>query len=83
MNLELTTRFLLVSLAINYGVLLVWFVAFVFARDWMHRLHGRWFRLSERTFDAIHYSAMAVYKIGILLFNLVPLIALHLARAGG
>jgi hypothetical protein len=27
-------------------------------------------------FDAIHYAAMAIYKIGIILFNLVPYAAL-------
>jgi hypothetical protein len=28
------------------------------------------------SFDAIHYAGLAVYKIGIILLNLVPLIAL-------
>jgi hypothetical protein len=28
--------------------------------------------------DALHYGSMAVYKIGILLLNLVPLVALWL-----
>jgi hypothetical protein len=42
----------------------------------MFRLHGRWFRLSEEHFDAIHYAGMAVYKIGVLLFNLAPYFAL-------
>lgn len=64
----------------NYAVLLVWFVAFVFAHDRLHRLHARWFALSVERFDAIHYGAMAVYKIGVLLFNLVPYIALTLMR---
>jgi len=45
---------------------------FVFAHDWMSRLHGRWFRLSPERFDSIHYAGMAVYKIGILLFNVAP-----------
>jgi hypothetical protein len=44
----------------------------------MYRLHGRWFRLSPEQFDAIHYGAMAVYKIGILLLNLVPYLALRI-----
>lgn len=75
-------RFLLWSLAFNYLVLFVWFFAFVFARDGLRRLHGRWFRLPDATFDAIHYGGMAVYKIGILLFNLAPLVALWLMRNG-
>ncbi len=63
---------------INYGVLFVWFIGFMIGRDWMQRFHGRWFRLPVEKFDAIHYAAMAVYKIGILLFNLVPYIVLRI-----
>ena len=70
---------LLWGVGINYGVLLVWFGAFVYAHDGMYRLHTRWFKLSVETFDAIHYAGLATYKIGILLFNLVPLIALYLS----
>jgi hypothetical protein len=57
---------------------MIWFVVFVFARNWMKQVHGKWFRLSDASFDVIHYSGMAVYKIGILLFNLTPLIAIYL-----
>ena len=75
-------RFLLFSTLINYAVLIVWFLAFVLARGWMRNLHGRWFKLPDATFDAIHYGGMAAYKIGILLFNLTPLLALLLLRHG-
>ena len=81
-----TTRidFLLWSLIINYVILLWWFGAFVFARGWMYRLHSRWFRISEERFDTIHYAGMAIYKIGILLFSLAPLVALLImSRQGG
>lgn len=71
-------RFLLFSTLVNYAILIAWFLAFVFARDWMRRLHGRWFKLPDATFDATHYAGMAAYKIGILLFNLTPLLALYL-----
>jgi hypothetical protein len=67
---------LLWCLAINYGVLLIWFGVFVGAHDRLYRMHSRWFRLSVETFDVLHYGGMAVYKIGVLLFNLVPLLAL-------
>jgi hypothetical protein len=75
-------RFLLWSLATNYGILLIWFLVFVFAKNWMRRLHSRWFHLSDSTFDAIQYGCMAVYKIGILLFNLAPLLALYFMGRG-
>jgi hypothetical protein len=63
---------------INYGVLLVWFLAFVYAHDWMYSMHARWFRLSVETYDALNYAMAAIYKIGIMLLNLVPLVALCL-----
>lgn len=75
-------RFLLFSTLVNYAVLVVWFLAFVNARDGMRSLHGRWFRLPDATFDAVHYGGMAAYKIGILLFNLAPLLALWLLHRG-
>ena len=61
---------------INYVVLLGWFLVFILAHDWIYRFHSRWFQLPVERFDTIHYAGMAVYKIGILLFNLVPYVAL-------
>nr|WP_242471008.1 hypothetical protein [Thiocystis violacea] len=66
------------STIINYGFLLLWFALFILAHDGMYRLQGRWFRLSVETFDTIHYAGMAAYKLGILLLNLAPWVALHL-----
>ncbi|MDN5513337.1 MAG: hypothetical protein L0G64_13700 [Acinetobacter sp.] len=80
MNDDLWSRFLLSSLLINYIILMIWFLAFIFARDWMKQVHGKWFQLSDTTFDAIHYGGMAIYKIGILLLNVVPFVALYLIR---
>jgi hypothetical protein len=70
---------LLWCVGINYGVMLVWFGVFVCAHDWMYRLHTRWFTLSVETFDAIHYAALSIYKIGVILLNLVPLVSLYLS----
>ena len=64
---------------INYAVLLIWFGAFFGAHDWLFRMHTRWFKLSTETFDAINYAGMATYKIGVLLFNVTPLIAVCIA----
>lgn len=80
MNDDLWSRFLLSSLLINYIILMIWFLAFIFARNWMKQVHGKWFQLSDTTFDAIHYGGMAIYKIGILLLNVVPFFALYLIR---
>ncbi|HLA94133.1 MAG TPA: hypothetical protein VK612_00325 [Pyrinomonadaceae bacterium] len=79
MNLETIQHFLLWSTIINYVILVIWFAAFILARETLYRLHTKWFRLSSEAFDAVHYGGMAVYKIGIMLFNLVPLLVLCFA----
>jgi len=70
--------FLFCCTILNYLVLLLWFVVFSLAHDWIFKLHGRWFRLTTAQFDALHYAGMAVYKVGILLLNLVPYVALNI-----
>jgi hypothetical protein len=55
---------------------MLWFLLLVFAHDWIFHLHRVWFKLTNEQFNVIHYAGMGIYKIGILLFNLVPLIAL-------
>jgi len=76
MSIELMRSFLLWCTVINYAILLLWFLAFTLAHQWMRRFHGRWFRLSDEQFDSLHYIGMSIYKIGILLFKVVPLVVL-------
>lgn len=78
MTLPELKQFLLWCAGLNYAVLLIWSGVLIFAHDWMYRLHCRWFKLSVETFDALNYAGLAVYKIGILLLNLMPWIALSL-----
>ena len=70
---------LLWCVVINYAAMLVWFGAFVYAHDWMYRMHTRWFKISVETFDALHYMGLSMYKVGVVLLNLVPLVALWLS----
>ncbi|MBA1444224.1 MAG: hypothetical protein M3H12_17100 [Chromatiales bacterium] len=64
---------------INFGLLIWWFLFFMLAHDWIYRMHSRWFSLSVERFDTVHYAGMALFKIGIFLFNLVPFFALSIA----
>jgi hypothetical protein len=83
MSIEIFREFLLWCSVINYGLLLLWFLAFALAHDALYRFHGRWFRWTAEQFDALHYAGMALYKLGILLFNLVPYVALLVVGGGG
>jgi hypothetical protein len=79
MSLIILQSVLLWSLAINYGVLLLWFVLITIAHDFFYRICARWFRIPVQTFDAVNYGGIAAYKICILFFALVPWLALKLA----
>lgn len=79
MSIDGVREVLLWCAAINYGLVLFWFLLFAGAHDWMQRLHGRWFQLSIERFDTVQYTGMAIYKIAILLFNVVPYVALRIA----
>jgi hypothetical protein len=78
MNIKMAEEFLLGCGAINYGLLLIWFLFFTLAHDWIYRITGRWFRLSIEQFDSQNYIGIAIFKIGIILFNLVPYVALRI-----
>ena len=55
-----------------------WFAWFVFAGDWICQMHSRWFQIPKQSFDAIHFAGMAVTKIAIILFFLLPWITIKL-----
>ena len=80
MNIEMARSTLLWCTVINYAVLAIWFLLYVLAHGWLCRLWGRWFRLTAEQFDALNFGGMALYKLGILLLNLAPCIALYIAR---
>ena len=79
MNVHEIKEVLLWCVGINYGLLLIWAGIFVSAHDVLYRMHTRWFKLSAETFDAMNYAGMGIYKLGIIMLNLVPLAGLCLA----
>ncbi|MBA3066698.1 hypothetical protein KJ633_07660 [bacterium] len=79
MTIEIIKNVLLWCLVIDMGLLILWFLFFTFAHDWIYRIHGKWFKVPVETFDAIHYAGMAFFKICIFVFCLAPYIALLVA----
>jgi len=76
MSFELTRNILLWCTVTNFGFVLVWFLLLVLPHAWLYRRWSRWFRLTAEQFDAISFAGIIFYEIAILLFNLVPYIAL-------
>lgn len=76
MLLDLVMNLLFWSFIINSVFFAVWLLTFIYAHQWMYLMHYRWFRISEETFDAIHYALIGFYKLFIVSFNLVPYLIL-------
>jgi len=75
---EIIRDFLLWCSAINLGLLIYWWLFFTLAHGFVYRIHGKWFKFSVEKFDSIHYAGMAFFKICIIVFNIVPYIALRI-----
>jgi hypothetical protein len=72
--------FFMWSTIINSGLFVTGFLVLKRAGGWVYRMRGGWYSVSRETFDTVTYALFASYKILILFFNLVPWLALELAR---
>jgi len=68
---------------INYGIFLVWVFVFTMTHDWMYQFHANGFNFSVEQFDMLHIAGMSIYKIGIILLNLVPYFAVLIVGRKG
>ena len=68
--------FLLWCTAINYGLLIFWALLTVLGHKWFFGLCTRLYHVPEEQARAWNFGGIVIYKMGIVLFNLVPYIAL-------
>lgn len=78
MTTETLQTFLGWAALINIGIMLLWWAMLAWAKDWAYSLHSRWFKISEEDFERIIYLAFALYKLGNMLFFIVPYLALRI-----
>ncbi len=79
MTVQMVRDVLLWCSIMNVGILLLWVLFILLAHELAYQSHGKWFRLSAERFAEIHYSGMGFYKICIVVFNIVPYVALRMA----
>ena len=79
MTIEVVRDILLWCSVINLGLLIFSFLMLSMARQWVYKLHSKWFPMTEPQFNTIIYSIMGAYKILVFVFNVVPFIAVCIA----
>lgn len=78
MTLEIVRSILAWCLVFDLLILFLWFGWFVFGRDFIYRMHSKWFPMSVDHFNRIHYAGIAIFKICIIVFHLGPYLALRI-----
>ncbi len=79
MDLTLLTTLLGWMSVINYSILILWFLIFFFANNWYYQLTNYFFKMEIASFNKTNYFFMGFYEIIVILFNLVPYIALKIS----
>ncbi len=78
MNIQTLTAFFKWCTIINVALFVLPAIIFIAAPDIIYNWHGQLFHMPRETFDVVLYSFLGLYKIVILVFNLVPYVALRI-----
>jgi hypothetical protein len=76
-SIETTRSLFLWCTVINFALLGVWALLATLGRGWLYGLTSRLFRVTPEQFDVLNIAGITLYKMGVLLFNLVPWISLN------
>jgi len=76
MNIQMLTKFFMWCTILNFALLFLSSFVCTCASDFAYRMHSKWFSISRETFSIAIYSFLGLYKVFIIVFNLIPYIAL-------
>ncbi len=76
MDIQTLTTFFMWCTIINLGLLIVSSLVCIFLSDFSYRMNNRFFSISRETFNIAFFSFIGLFKIFVIVFYLVPYIAL-------
>ena len=76
MDIQTLTSFFMWCTIINFGFLLFLALVFMLAPNLTYKIQSRFIPISRESFDLVFYSFIGLFKIVVLVFNVVPWIAL-------
>jgi hypothetical protein len=76
MDIQTLTTFFMWCTIINGGILILWTAFSVLAPDLVYRTQSKWFPIPRETFNVVFYAFLGLFKIFLLVFNVVPYVAL-------
>ena len=72
MNIAQIREALLWCVILNIGLVTVWSIVVFVAKGWLNGIILKWFRVSAEHCDMINLTGIVLYKVGNILFFLVP-----------
>jgi|TARA_B100000315_G_C14417419_1_gene513887 hypothetical protein len=78
MNIHSLTAFFKWCSIINIALFVLSAILVIGASDFVYSTQGQMFHLPREAFDVAIYALLGLYKIVILVFNLVPYVALRI-----
>ena len=76
MDIQTLTTFFMWCTILNVALLLLSSLMCICAGDWAYRIQSKLFSISRETFNVVIYSFIALYKLLVIVFILIPYIAL-------
>ena len=76
MDIEILKSFFFWCMIINFGIYLFAVVAVIAFRDFICKMHTKWFDIDNQTAKHSLYKYLAAYKLLVTIFNFTPWIAL-------
>ena len=76
MDIQGLTAFFMWCTIINVGLLIFSSVMCIFLSDFIYRMNNKFFSVSREAFNVVLCSFIGLLKIFVIVFNLVPYIAL-------
>jgi len=80
MDIQILTKFFMWCTILNVALLALSSVMCMCARDWIYRIHSKWFSIPREAFNVAIYSFLGLYKVLVFVFNLIPYVALLIIK---
>ena len=80
MDMELLKEFFKWCTILNIVLYMYVALLIAFMSDWIFKVHSKLFSLERGEFNTVLYSFLGLYKIIIIVFNLVPYLVLLIIR---
>lgn len=76
MSIQEWTAFFMWCTILNGGLLVLSSCLGLAAPELIYRLHSKWFPMPRETFNVVLYAFLGIFKVLVIVFNLMPWMAL-------